>query len=135
MNTHWEPESDEEPKGEQPELEYQVKAHIALEDSDGESWGIVKDTEGSLAWGPGKGATIGTWSRSPQDGLIHIFLETSIMALVDKSTLAFAKYAEQRRADVSTTKKGTRAPRVPKVEPGPSEEMVKIGNLRKLLGK
>ena len=37
---------------------------------------IEKDVEGSYSWKPGEGSIVGTWSRSPADGLIHVFLET-----------------------------------------------------------
>ncbi len=115
-------------------LEYQVKAHIALEDSDSQVWGILKDLEGSYSWKPGEGQIVGTWSRSPQDNLIHVFLETSIQSLVDKSTLRFAEYAEKRRTEVSTPKTRTRAPRVPKpeLETEASEALTKIASLRDL---
>ncbi len=143
MTTAWQTETEEEqPKDEQPKLDYQVKAHIALEDSDDQTWGIVKDTEGDYGWKTGGGATIGTWSRSPSDGLIHVFLETPIMALVDKATQHFAEYAEKRRADLATLKSGSRTPRTPrtpKAPPEPSEEQVAmssaISNMRKLLSK
>ena len=131
-------------KGEQkPPLEYgyQIKAHVALEDSDKQSWGVSRDTGGVITWKLGEGEIIGTWSRSPTDGLIHVFLESSIAALVDKSVQAFAEYAEKRRAEMEAPKaakaKTPRAPKAPKVkpEPEPSEAMVKIGQLRDLFKK
>ena len=144
MTTHWEPEpdDDEQASGEKspdelrPELPaYQIKAHVALEDSDTHSWGIVKDTEGSFAWKPGDGQIVGTWSRSPNDGLIHVFLETAIQGLVDKATLRFAEYAENRRTEVSKPKASrTRTPKE-QPSPEPNEELVKIDSLRKLFGK
>ena len=114
--------------------EYQVKSHVALEDSDGESWGIARDTENDYSWKTGEGQIVGTWSRSPSDSLIHVFLETPIQALVDKATQHFAEYAEARRM-VEPVSKKARAPRAPKAEPEPSEELIAIDNIRKLLGK
>lgn len=127
---NWTPEVDEEVQSKV--LEYQVKCHIALEDSDTQAWGIAKDTEGSFVWEPGGGSIVGTWSRSPHDGLTHVFLETPLMALVDKATQRFAEYAEKRRLTATTT--GTRPRRAPKAAPEPeiNENLAKIGSLRKL---
>jgi len=135
--TTWETEEDDEV--EQPgKLEYQVKAHVALEDSDKETWGMVKDTEGNFIWETGQGALVGQWSRSPVDGLIHVFLETPIQALVDKATQQFAKYAETRRTQkIEAPGHKTRKARTPKEpEPEPqSENLAKIDSLRALFGK
>ena len=131
--------------------EYKLKAHLALEDSgnnsgsgsgsgsDSNTWGILKDTHNDYAWVAGLGEIVGTWTRSPKDGLIHVFLEESIIALVDKATQNFAKYAEARRAAMSapkTTRARTTTARVkaPVEEPGPSENQIKIDNLRGLFG-
>lgn len=115
--------------------EYQIKAHVALEDSDGQPWGILKDTNSDFNWKPGDGQIVGTWSRSPKDGLIHVFLETPITALVDKATQRFAEYAEKRRQEPASAK--TRAPRTPKVkapvEPTETaEELQTLSRLRDL---
>lgn len=135
MVTKWEPEQEEEDS--QPKLEYQVNAHITLEDSDTQTWGMVKDTEDNFLWKPGEGILVGKWSRSPVDGLIHVFLETPLMALVDKATQRFAEYAERRRTTSSAPKTRSKSSRTPKVEPVaiPAEELTTINNLRKLLGK
>lgn len=141
MASNWEPEQEQEelePVRTSPlmPLSYQVNAHIALEDSDTQTWGMAKDTEGSFTWKTGEGVIVGKWSRSPVDGLIHLFLETPIMALVDKATQRFAEYAEMRREKAVSPKSGrTRTPKVPAPAPAPSEELITISNLRKLLGK
>lgn len=121
-------------------LDYQTKAHIVLEDSDKENWGMVKYL------GPGyytlktvEGELVGNWSRSPVDGLIHVFLETPLQALIDKATQQFAEYAEMRKGKqqtVSAPRAGkARIPKVQTPTPGPSEEQLKINSLRKLLGR
>lgn len=117
-------------------LEYKIKAHVALEDSDIHTWGVTKDIEGSYTWKPGEGQIVGTWSRSPSDGLIHVFLEEPISALVDKATQSFARLAETRKTETPRTKTTrTRAPKTAKPPAEPSEEEVTISNIRKLLGK
>ncbi len=123
----------EDPK----ELKYSISAHVALEDSDTETWGVAKDTDGSFQWKTGDGELVGTWSRSPSDGLIHVFLETPLLALVNKATQHFAELARQRETAVDAPKsKGARAPRAPKVvekseaELEAEERMNKIASLR-----
>lgn len=132
-------ETEEEEMVEQPKKpDYKSKAHIALEDSDNETWGMAKDTEGSFIWETGKGVLVGQWSRSPVDGLIHVFLETPVQALVDKATQQFAKYAEARRAKKAegpAPRARTTRARTPKEPEEPSEELQTISNLRKLLQK
>lgn len=135
MTSKWVPEPDEE----QPKpLEHQVKAHIALEDSDGRTWGIAKDIEDNFLWKPGEGSVVGTWSRSPQDNLIHVFLETPLQALQDKAVARFVEYAERRRVSLEAIPKKTRAPKTPKVAPEPDIELVGrlsvLDGLRKSLG-
>lgn len=131
----WDTESEKESQKEQPETpEYKVRAHLALEDTDTHDWGLVKDTEGNICWKRGEGQLVGTWSRSPSDGLIHICLETTIMALVDKATLQFAKYAEKRRTEIAAPKaRSSRGPRAPKPEPEQSEALTVLDSVRKLL--
>lgn len=115
-------------------LDHQVKAHIALEDSDKENWGMVKYLEpGNYALEAGEGELVGNWSRSPKDGLIHVFLEDPLTALVDKAIQQFAEYATRRKAEAAAPK--TRKARVPKAAPEPSEALVKIDRLRKMLGR
>ena len=142
MTTQWETEAEEQlpeerlPEGQRPELPtYQIKAHVALEGSNEYSWGTTKDTEGSFTWKTGEGEIVGTWSRSPADGLIHVFLETSLQGLVDKATLRFAELAERRKETASTPK--TTRTRTPKVEqpPEPNEELIKIDKLRKMFSR
>ncbi len=139
MVSSWETEADvdeQSPDEQRPELPaYQIKAHVALEDSDTHAWGILRDTEGSFAWKTGVGEIVGTWSRSPVDGLIHVFLETAIQGLVDKATLRFAEYAERRRTETSKSKvPRTRTPKE-QLPPEPDEGLLKIDRLRKMLGK
>lgn len=149
MTSNWQPELEDQTTEQQAggfiyhlpqkqsQLEYQVTCHVVLEDSDTQTWGMARNTEGDLLRQPGEGELVGRWSRSPVDGLIHVFLETPIMALVDKATQRFAEYAEMRREKaLSSPKSGkTRAPRTPTPAPIPSEELTTISNLRKLLGK
>lgn len=82
-------------------LEYQVKAHIVLEDSSEESWGLARDTEGSFDRKKGEGPVVGTWSKSPVDNCYHVFLETPITALVDKATQRHVELARMRRERVT----------------------------------
>lgn len=86
----WNTEEDTKP-------EYQVKASLVLEDSDKETWGLVRDTEGKFDREKDEGPIVGTWSKSPVDNCYHIFLETPITALVDKATLRTAELVKKRR--------------------------------------
>lgn len=138
MQEPWETEA-EEPEYPDKAIfngkEYVVKVHIALEDSDNETWGMVRDTGGNLLWKPGDGPLVGKWSRSPSDGLIHVFLTTPTQALLDTAIRTFHEYAEKRKAEPRGTKSGrARTPRAPKAEPIPNEDLIKISSLRKLLG-
>jgi len=144
MGSNWETEREEgAPEEVQvrgqfpgPKPEYKIKAHVVLEDSDTQTWGMVKDTDGKITLEPGEGILVGQWSRAPYDNRIHVFLETSIMALVDKATLNFAKYAEIRRQEASAPKSSrTRTPRAPKTQPVEDESMAKIAALRNRIGK
>ncbi len=136
MGTLWETETEEEKPG-MPE--YQIKAHIALEDSNSHDWGVARDTEGSFVWEPGVGPITGTWTRSPVDGLIHVFLETPTTALVDAATLRFVELAEKRLAKEATVSKPTtRKKAAPKPTEEPSEQaenLAAIDRLRGLLKK
>ena len=98
---------------------------------------MVKYLEhGNYALKPAEGELVGNWTRSPVDGLIHVFLETPLQALADKAVQGFAKYAEMHRMAIPAPKSTkARTPRTPKPEPGPSEDEVKISELRKIFGK
>jgi len=87
-----------------PQLKFESKpkAHIVLEDSDTEDSGIVKDTQCDVAWVSGQGPTIGTWSKSKVDGLIHIKLLTSVEALYDSAVNTWTKFAEVRAEQKKT---------------------------------
>ncbi len=120
--------------------EYQIKAHVALESSDSQMWGVARDVEGSYTWKPGEGQIVGTWSRSPADGLVHVFLETPLTALMDKATqnfvrLAEKREAEKREADTSSKTRKTRTPKREKPAEEPDEALTAIENIRKLLNK
>lgn len=109
------------------QLQYGIKAHVALEDSDKAEWGIVRDTERSLNWKTGEGAIVGTWSRSPIDGLFHVFLEPSIEALHDKTVRLYENYVHARSTQESATKvRRTRTPKPKVTEPEEQSEAQKI---------
>lgn len=127
-----------DPEKRPAKLEYQVKAHIALEYSDTEVWGMAKYIEkGVYTLEAAEGELVGNWSRSPTDGLIHVFLETPLTALVDKATQDFATYAVKRREQAEAPKatRTRKAPKTPKAEPEPNEDEVAISRLRNLLRK
>lgn len=86
-----------ETEGERKKLEYQVRASLILEDSDKETWGLVRDTEGSFTYEKGQGELVGTWSKSPTNGCYHVSLETPVMALVDKATQRTAELVKRRQ--------------------------------------
>lgn len=90
--SNWETERDEQ------KLEYQVKAHVVLEDSDKETWGLAKFIESSFSGELGE--VVGTWTKSPVDNCYHVFLETPIMALVDKATQHHADLVKKRHEGV-----------------------------------
>ncbi len=126
-----------DPEAHPVKLEYQIKAHVVLEDSVKEDWGMVKYVEpGTYVLEAAEGELIGNWSKSPTDGLIHVFLETPLQALLDKATQHFAEHAARRKEQPTEKKaKRARAPKTPEPEPGPSEDEVKLANVRRLLGK
>lgn len=125
-------------------LEYQVKAHVALENSDKEDWGMVKYIEkGVYTLEATEGELVGSWSRSPTDGLVHVSLETPLAALADKATQDFAKLAirrqEQAASATATSKvsksRSPKAPKVTKAALEPNEDEKTINRLRSLFGK
>ena len=124
-----------------PDLPSPTRAHVALVDSDKYDWGIAEYTEGNFEWAEPdrEKVVVGNWSRSPADGLIHVFLETPIAALQDKAIQALMDYAEKRRAKEtpSAKKPRTRAPKPEKVqEPDAHDEnLAKIASLRQKLGR
>lgn len=126
-----------DPEKRPAKLSLLVKAHVALEDSNKETWGMVKYMKpGEYNIEAAEGELVGNWSRSPKDGLIHVFLETPLAALNDRAIKQFAEYAEIRKAAASAPKaRKARGPRAPVSEPGPSEAQVAISNMRKLIGK
>ena len=91
-------------------FESKPKAHIALEGSDSEDSGIVKDTLCDINWVPGQGHTIGIWSRSKIDGLIHISLLTSIEALYDSAIRTWEEFAKERTQQKERKARGVRGP-------------------------
>lgn len=93
-----------------PKFESKPKAHIVLEESDTEHTGLVKDTLCDINWISGQGETIGTWSRSRIDGLIHIKLLTSIEALYDRAINTWAEFAKERAAQKLQKARGVRGP-------------------------
>lgn len=86
-------EKNQEPK-------HHTKAQLVLDGSDKYTFGIVRDTEGIFTWETGKGSAVGEWTKSPHDDMYHLFLLTSIEALVDKSVVRLEKIAVQRAAGV-----------------------------------
>ena len=130
-------------------IQNKPKAHIALEESDTEDFGIVKDTRNDIMWVSGKGDIIGTWSRSRVDGLIHISLLTSIEALYDRAVLTWSKNIEMRkiqktkkqRSSDGTKPEGTRKVGRPKLDKPqqtvviPDKDRVAINDMKaKLMG-
>ncbi|MCJ7759859.1 hypothetical protein MUP59_01795 [Candidatus Bathyarchaeota archaeon] len=150
MSKDWETEDDEVQIPTTParpstptHLVFEVKASLVLVDSDKESWGIVEDTLNNLAWEPGKGEVVGTWSRPKYDNLIHISLATSIAALQDRSIQTFAQYAEERRQQKLGVKKPSKRAKKagePMQEQAPVQdisfdEKMKFNALRARLGR
>ena len=125
-------------------LENKPKAHIVLEDSDTEDYGVVKDTRNDIMWVSGKGDVVGTWSRSKVDGLIHISLIDSINALYDRAVMSWSKNVEARKVQKikrSRVSDGTRKPGRPKlVKPEqttvvPDKDRIAINDMKaKLMG-
>lgn len=93
-------------------FEYKTKIYVVLEDSNIQDYGLVKDTLGDINWVPGKGETIGTWSRSGWDNLIHISILPAIEALYDKSVKMWTEIIEKRK--ITSTKSQSRR-RIPSV--------------------
>lgn len=93
MTSPWELEQEDD----RPQLDYQVKSHLVLEDSDKETWGLVRFIGNSVFFEPGQGEVVGTWSRPPIDDHYHVFLETPITALVDKATQLHVELVKKRR--------------------------------------
>lgn len=140
MTNAWETE-DDGAKGTPPKPEYQVKAYLILVDSDKQDWGVVEDTHNDLAWTPGKGEVVGTWSRPRYDNLIHIGLTTALQALQDRAIQTFAKYAEERKQVAEGKKKPSgksKKAKEPAQEPTqelPVDEKLKFNSLRAKLGR
>ena len=128
-----------------PELEYKVKAHIVLVDSDKyNDWGIVEDTLSNILWRPGMGEVVGTWSRAKFDGLIHITLGTSLSALQDRAVQFYAQYADERTQVAAGTRKpskrSSRAGKDAEPAPEPTQELsvekkIEFNSLRARLGR
>lgn len=131
MTTPWETE---EESPEERKLDYQVKAHVVLEDSNTKTWGLVRDAEGQVSPKHGEGPVVGTWSKSPIDSCYHAFLETTIMALVDRATQRHAELAAKRaQGDLipAGRPKSRARPREAPAPDVPSEVTTAIGDLRK----
>ncbi len=118
-----------------------VKTMLVLVDSNTENWGLVEDTLDKMDWEPGKGEIVGTWSRVTMDNLIYLGVETSLASLQNRTTLMWAKYAEERKVEKATGKK-PRKPKAAKAEdasiPAPElsvEEKMKFNSLRARLMK
>ncbi len=126
-----------DPESRPAKLDYQIKAHVVLEDSLSENWGMVKYLKpGTYSLEAIEGEIVGNWSISPTDGFIHVFLETPLTALADRAVQEFAKYAEMRKDTASipkSIKSRTRTPKAPAPEPEPNENQVKIDGLRRML--
>jgi hypothetical protein len=123
---------------------YKIKASLVLVDSDKDEWGIIEDTDSDLAWQPGKGEIVGTWSRTKHDRLIYISLCTSIQALQDRAVQTFAQYAELRRTKntpkkhAATVKGATKKVEQEQEQPVtelPFEKKLEFNSLRAKLGR
>ena len=101
-------------------FEYKTKVYIVIEDSDTEDYGLVKDTLSDINWVSGQGETIGTWTRSPMDHLIHISLLPSMEALYDKSVKLWTEMVERRKTQKAQKDAKRRIPRI-----GPSQPKTK----------
>lgn len=108
---------------EEMSLDYQVKAHLVLEDSDRETWGLARFIKGTF-FELGQGEVVGTWSKAAFDGRYHISLETSIMALVDKATQLHDDLVRKRREGVQRAP-SRRATPTPGVSSAPFDELRK----------
>lgn len=94
-------------------LDYQVKASLILEDSNKETWGLVKFLGNTIFPKPGEGELVGTWSKAAIDGYYYVFLETPIMALVDKATQLHAELVRKRNEGlIQPSRKVSRGPKV-----------------------
>lgn len=121
------------PEGTKPKFESKPKAHIALEDSDTEDSGIVKDTLCDIAWVQGQGNTVGIWSRSKIDGLIHISLISSIEALYDSAIRTWEEFAKIRAQQDARKARGVRGPSKKKdIAPDESTQLQPLSDEEKL---
>jgi len=62
---------------------YKVEAHLVLEDSNKTTWGYVSLIESSFS--DKQGEMCGTWSRSPIDNKMHIFLAADTETLLSRA--------------------------------------------------
>ncbi len=123
------------------QTEYKPKAHLVLEGSESQEWGVVKDCLGRVNYIPPDAEIVGSWSRYG-DGTYWVSLTTSLEALRDRSTRLFAQLAEARlkaeeAAGYKPKPKRARAPKEPRKEeeetPEVSETTSRLDALRKKL--
>lgn len=81
--------------GNEEKPEYKPKAHLVLEGSNTEEWGVVKDCHGNVNYVPEDAELVGTWNKY-SNGVIWVSLETSLQALQNKATLLMAEMAKAR---------------------------------------
>lgn len=104
-------------------LSYETKAHVVLEDSKKETWGIAKFIEGPFH-DTDRGVVVGTWSKSPVDNNYHIFLESPIRALQDKATQHHLELVKKREAgETGIPVPGAASRRKPGKQPEPRSEI------------
>jgi len=81
-------------------LGYKSGAHLVLEDSDTDNFGMVVDKEDKIFWKPGDGSVVGEWSKAPFDNRIHLSIKPPIVALYDKAMSNLEEIVRRRKEEV-----------------------------------
>jgi len=119
---------------------YKVEAHLILEGSDKHNWGYVSFIESSFSDKPGE--MCGTWSRSPMDSHMHVFLAVNTRALLARATELNDKRQDPsnkfKRSDRSSGTK-SKEKTIPHESPSTMSELASemqatIDNVRRSLG-
>lgn len=123
MANNWETEDEDNPKP-----EYQIKAHLVLEDSDRCEWGAVKDCGLHVNYIPEDAPVIGTWHKY-DGGTFWISITTPLEAMRDRAIQLTKELAESRAKELAN---------LPAVRVGsktPKEQAPMLASLMDKIGK
>lgn len=145
MAHSWKTEEEEAPQQSAPLPQKRPAASIVLLNSDSGNHGVLLYLDNPYSWRPGdpvgkdNSQPVGTWTRSPIDDHIHIFLERPIDAIQDQLVQTLLGIQRQREHGLSAAqararsyKRGNQQEQPAQEKPANTEVQDRITSIRSM---